>query len=313
MGEIIAQDCRRMVQRVNELYHDLTSEHYDNMHPEVFQEEKERWERIAKRFLNHNEPITVLDIGTGTGFVPIAIGRYLKRDDVFVCSDISSGILNVARRNVARNNLPCKFKFVKIHPTVPYRLPFETAVGDVVTMNSVLHHIEETDVFLEEVGRVLKPNGLLFVGHEPNRYFYRNVFLRSIRAVFRTAYFSMRHMKDGDSTFVRQACTRINNTLTEEKLISKPLSSNEIARIVDIKSEEGFEPKSLLQKSDLLYVETYNHLFGIITSRFSNRFTRKCEEILRKRFQKQGRLFFVVLRKSPEGAIAFLQIMGQKR
>jgi len=297
----LQRSSERLVQRVNELYHDLTNEQYACVHPEIFEQEKGRWEGIAKQFLNHAKPITVLDIGTGTGFVPNSIARFLKRDDTFVCSDISRGILDVAKKNIIGHNLPCRFKFVKIRSQVPYQLPFETAVANVITMNSVLHHIKETDVFLSEIDRVLEPSGLLLIGHEPNKRFYRNVFLRSIRATFRAAHCLIRHMRNGDRPFVQQACTRVNCTLIDEKLIDKPLSSSDIASIVDIKSEEGFEPESLLKKYDLLYIETYDHLFGIITQQFKSGFTRKCEDLLRKRLPKHGRLFFVVLRKSPEG------------
>jgi len=292
----------RLVQRVNELYHDLTYEQYASVHPEIFEREKERWRRITRQFLNHAQPITVLDVGTGTGFVPNTIARLLGRDDIFICSDISKCMLSAAKKDLVGRKLPCKFRFVKIRSHVPYQLPFETAAVDMVTMNSVLHHVQETDAFLREIDRVLKPNGLLLIGHEPNKHFYRNAFLRSTRAILRTGYYLIRQMENGDLPSVRQEFIRINCTLMDEKLVNKPLSSGDITRIVDIRSEQGFAPESLCRRThatyELLYVETYNHLFGIIAEQLSNRLTRKCDNLLRRRFPKHGRLFFVVLRKS---------------
>jgi len=45
----------KLVQRVNELYHDFTSEQYNYSHPEIFDIEKERWERIFPVYLNSSK------------------------------------------------------------------------------------------------------------------------------------------------------------------------------------------------------------------------------------------------------------------
>ena len=171
-------NSEKLTQQVNILFHDLTREEFQQSMDNRFSHEDERWKRAASLFLNFSRPVKLLDIGTGTGFVPLTIADQLGSMDLFICSDISGGILEVAKQNIVKRDFKCSFKYVKIDSQVPYVLPFEDSSMDAVMMNEVLHHIDDTDTFLKEINRVLKPGGLLFVGHEPNKYFYENIFLR---------------------------------------------------------------------------------------------------------------------------------------
>jgi len=285
----------QLVQRVNELYHDSTNLEYTHSHPEIFRQEQKRWERNAELFLSFTSPVTIIDVGTGTGFVPLTIARFLKKEDLFICSDISEGMLDVAKQNIDKQDFHCEFRFVKIESRVPFRLPFETRLADVVTMNSVLHHVKDTDTFLHEADRVLKWNGLLFIGHEPNRYFYESRFLRCVRSMLIRANYLMQGIREKDSSSQYEMCQEVNRILLKEKLIRSPLSVRDVERIVDIKSEEGFKPDLLLPDCDLVHIETYNHLFGVPAN---GGLIEKCDNWSRKRFPKHGRLFFVILRKA---------------
>jgi ubiquinone/menaquinone biosynthesis C-methylase UbiE len=60
-------------------------------------------------------------------------------------------MLKVAKRNIYKQNFACLFKFIEINNQVPFSLPFETQSTYVITMNSVLHHISDTDTFLKEL------------------------------------------------------------------------------------------------------------------------------------------------------------------
>lgn len=65
----------------------------------------------------------------------------------------------------------CKLQFVKLDGL---SLPREAIGGDcdVITMNSVLHHLPDPGHLLAEVDRILVPGGTLVIWHEPNRRFY---------------------------------------------------------------------------------------------------------------------------------------------
>jgi demethylmenaquinone methyltransferase/2-methoxy-6-polyprenyl-1,4-benzoquinol methylase len=173
-----------IVKRINELYHDVTGDTYDKVYSFMIENEKKRWHRIANLYLKFDHRIQILDIGTGSGLVPLSICKLLKPEDTFICSDISRKMLQVADQNIKREKFINKFKFVKISSAEQENIPFSDNYIDIITMNSVLHHINNTNMFLNEVDRILKPNGLIFIGHEPNRYFYENKFIVNLSNLF---------------------------------------------------------------------------------------------------------------------------------
>jgi release factor glutamine methyltransferase len=61
---------------------------------------------IIKR--NKHKKITLLDIGTGTGCIPIAVKKYLPESEVWSC-DISETALSVAKENASRNSVDIFF------------------------------------------------------------------------------------------------------------------------------------------------------------------------------------------------------------
>jgi ubiquinone/menaquinone biosynthesis C-methylase UbiE len=310
-----------LVQRVNELYFDFNSEKYHNSRPEIFVQEKDRWEKIGRHFLCLGQPLKIVDVGTGTGFVPLVIGKFLKRDDIFICSDISKDILDTAKCNIIKQNFHCLFNFSKVDSKVPFQLPFDNESMDVVTMNSVLHHIKDTDVFLGEVDRILKPKGLLFIAHEPNRYFYESHFLwytylfakyltspqlilveilqklHLEKAVEHSMALRKTETKFDKKNGVEEIVNRINVILLNEKLIEKPLTLHEIDKIKDIKADEGFLANQLLPKYRMLFFESYNHISWVTIQNFNNFFIRKYNGFLQRKYPEKGATFFAVLEK----------------
>lgn len=314
----------QLVLRVNELFydHDSANHGYADIHKEMLEQERERWQTLAKRHIASKEAITLLDIGSGAGFVPVTVAPYLKAEDTIICSDLSEGMLNTARQTIAEQQLPPRFQFQKITGEIPYRLPFQTNSMDVVTMNSVLHHIKETKQFLSEVDRVLKPGGMLFIAHEPNKHFHQHTFLRrnyrllrpvgypklalmeaarrlGIMAMMRKAFYVIRPDR---GKVANTLIDRINDTLIAEKLITKPISLDEVATITDIRDSEGFFPEQLLPEYEVRHLETYNHILLVTMKHFGNRLVRRYELWLRKKYPTAGATFFLVLGK-PQQAV----------
>ncbi len=321
MGQSCELYSEKLVQRVNELYYDLIGEQYDYAHSEIFIQEKERWEGIANQFFNFERPTTILDIGTGTGFVPLVTARFLKKEDTFICSDVSKGVLKIAKKNVERQKFRCKFKFIKVASCVPFSLPFKTKSVDAVTINSVLHHIKDTNSFLKEVNRILKSGGLFFIAHEPNKYFFENRFLwynylilsfnpksvvaavgrktRTIDILQRIYHFihpANKIIKQMDKKEA-EICQKINVALFREKLLDRPLTVGEVGKITDIKGKEGFKFDLLFPNFKPVHVETYNHLFQVVMGHHGNQLIRIYDNLLRKIFPKYGASFFAVLKK----------------
>src|SRR5438034_2764542 len=59
------------------------------------------------------------------------------------------------------------------------KLPFPNGKFDVVTANMVIEHIEQPDIVLAEISRVLRIGGT-FIFHTPNRNSFQNAILRKI-------------------------------------------------------------------------------------------------------------------------------------
>jgi ubiquinone/menaquinone biosynthesis C-methylase UbiE len=67
-------DNLKPIIRINELFHDFEGKEYQKKHADIFSDEVERWQNACKPiFSNHNSPYNILDIGTGTGFIPLTI------------------------------------------------------------------------------------------------------------------------------------------------------------------------------------------------------------------------------------------------
>ncbi len=98
----------------------------------------------------------VLDIGTGTGIVPMTLGEVTQASGLAVGCDRSAGMLLRARARVSR------FRVLVADATA---LPFRGESFDLATASFVLSHVRDYLRALAEALRVLKPSGLLAVSN----------------------------------------------------------------------------------------------------------------------------------------------------
>ncbi len=306
----------KLVLRVNELYHDLAKDDYESTtNLKMFRQEKERWHKMGNFFKN-KKSITILDIGTGAGFVPLTIYGFLKKSDMFICSDISKEMLNLLERKIKEEKFKCKFKFIKLNKDIPIK---NNSI-DIVTINSVLHHIPDTKYFLDEINKVLKKDGLVIIGHEPNIRFSRNKLLKYTNHILSSLLrpkdelkyisvklgtyelidriarlFSLKRRKLIEKR--TRLAAQINNELKKENLINRKLSIGEIMGLVDYKTG-GFDPERLIEEYKLIHLETYNHLRGFDYSLLdNNRMLGKINLYMREKYPLDGRTFLAVYKK----------------
>jgi ubiquinone/menaquinone biosynthesis C-methylase UbiE len=99
---------------------------------------------------------TYLDFGGGDGTNAYAISKKLNltKGEVFV-SDIQSWFGN---ENVDKYSDICTYRYLKT-----YILPFESNSIQLITMFQVLHHIENIELTLKELYRVLAPGGIFYI------------------------------------------------------------------------------------------------------------------------------------------------------
>lgn len=307
-----------LVQRVNELYHDDINESYDESHPEIIRQEIERWRKGIDTLPKENIQ-SFLDFGTGTGFVPLTILDLLPENCNITCADISQNMLNEAQKNILEKFPLKNVDYRKMEPKIPFELPFADNSFDLITMNSVLHHIKDTRLFLSELNRICKKDGFIIFAHEPNKRFKANGFLESqynflhlltdpvyaisgilqkagIMQILQSLVYVISPARKNKIQAKIDFTKAMNEKLLNEKLIEKPLSKEEITRITDISAFEGFDPFHLSDKMQPVLVQTYNHLFRISIQKASSEKWKNFENKLKNNFPKDGATFSGIYR-----------------
>jgi ubiquinone/menaquinone biosynthesis C-methylase UbiE len=112
-----------------------------------------RFEAVARLIWERVSPArgaSVLDIGTGTGIVPHALGsRALELSGVTGC-DRSAGMIRAAR---------ARMPALRLVAADAATLPFRDSAFDVATASFVLSHLQSYETALIEAHRVLRPGG----------------------------------------------------------------------------------------------------------------------------------------------------------
>lgn len=106
--------------------------------------------------LPSDRPLTVLDLGCGTGVVVRQLTETVHPASAFYGADVSAELLGEAARLSANPRI----KWDHIYPGP---LPYADATFDVVTMHTLLSHVPDPASILSEARRVLKEAGHLIV------------------------------------------------------------------------------------------------------------------------------------------------------
>jgi len=106
------------------------------------------------RRLNLKETDVVLDVATGTGEPGLSIASIVKKGKV-IGSDLSSGMLTVARENAAKRGLT-NYETVECDVT---KMPFADATFDAISCRFGFMFFPDMLMAAKEMMRVLKPGG----------------------------------------------------------------------------------------------------------------------------------------------------------
>jgi ubiquinone/menaquinone biosynthesis C-methylase UbiE len=315
-------DNLKPIIRINELFHDFEGKEYQKKHADIFSDEVERWQNACKPiFSNHNSPYNILDIGTGTGFIPLTIAGYLSEKDTFICTDISQKMLDISKENLSAGNFKCRFEYLKINCEDIF-LP--DGKVNILTMNSVVHHIPDLERLFTQINKLILHGGIIIIGHEPNKSFYNTRFLLNlylfvktfssfkelITAVARLTGLNDLLKKFPNKRKKNQIANEINAILKKEKLIDSDLSIEEIYKSVDFHSptagskidrKKGIDIEDIrdkyLKNFTVEYYETYNFISKMSTK---NALMKYIYKRLSKYFKLKGANFFIVLRKGED-------------
>ncbi|AKG24843.1 class I SAM-dependent methyltransferase [Calothrix sp. 336/3] len=105
------------------------------------------------------EQAIVLDAGTGTGRIPILMAQIRPQWQI-IAIDLAANMLQIAAQNIQSVGLQQQIHLELIDAK---NLPYPDAYFDLVISNSLVHHLPNPLPFFQEIGRVLKPHGAVFL------------------------------------------------------------------------------------------------------------------------------------------------------
>jgi demethylmenaquinone methyltransferase/2-methoxy-6-polyprenyl-1,4-benzoquinol methylase len=117
------------------------------------------WRKMAINELKQDEPKLILDVATGTGDFAFEALTILKPEKI-IGVDISQGMLDIAKQKIAKRNLSGSFE-VKLGDSE--KLPFDDNGFDAVTVAYGVRNFENLEKGMDDILRVLKPNGKVVV------------------------------------------------------------------------------------------------------------------------------------------------------
>lgn len=135
-----------------------------------------RLENLLKK-IKVSKNAKILDIGCGRGDITLYMA---KKGKVAIGIDYAKSAISIANKvkgkaKIDKNKLQFKQMNVK-------KLQFSDNYFDIVIGIDILEHLykDEAEIAMQEIVRVLKPNGLFFVHTGPNKYLYDFIYPRYI-------------------------------------------------------------------------------------------------------------------------------------
>lgn len=104
-----------------------------------------------------SQPI-VLDVGTGTGRLPLALCQHARFEGRIIACEPSWKMLDIARAKIAANHF---VQYVVCLRADGQALPYPDDVFDCVTCMEALEFMPYPEAAVQELVRVLRPGGLL--------------------------------------------------------------------------------------------------------------------------------------------------------
>jgi ubiquinone/menaquinone biosynthesis C-methylase UbiE len=313
MSNQVVFDNPQLIERVNQLYHDFQALEFNEVHARRHRMEKIFWEQQARPHIVAGEGSRIVDLCSGTGFVPSVLLPALPERFSVDCLDLSSKALEGVKKRMSawQPRLSC-------HVGSAETLPFDDQSIACVTMNAGLHHVPNWQKCLQEVDRVLVPSGVFCLGHEPNQlYFNSNFLVKLERLIWHLFWYASPRQnarrwrkitgKQENTTYeLSENLDEINAALLSEGLVDEPLSTDKLRKLVDPhthqedgSSKGGFDASKIVAshfpgyKVEVLYFSDY----GGDMLRKLPAFRRMFDSMLTALFPGQGRLFSLVLRK----------------
>ena len=129
--------------------------------------------KIPKTQKLNSKPISILDIGTGSGCIAISLAKNLPNAEVFAL-DVSKEALKVAKQNAKLNKVEISFIEADILNESTWSLDFKNLEFDVITSNPpYVRELEKQEIKPNVLDN--EPHLALFVNDENPLLFYKAI------------------------------------------------------------------------------------------------------------------------------------------
>lgn len=300
---------------VSNIYHDFESKTYDEKHTSIKHGEK-YWKQttdfVSEYFKNKNN-LSFLDFGCGTGFASEQVTNNKNLENKIskiYCYDLSESMVEECKKKFSNN---MKFNFYA-NKSGFAELVKDNATYDIVTCNALLHHILEPDKLLFQFSEVLKKDGILIIGHEPNKAFYKNKALQLVTNTYR--YYKKglnkigKIIKKTGSESSQDLTTLTYSKLVSQNQITKDFPKQIIPKLVDIHvpmgnlkkqpwGELGFDADFVVKNTHhsfvLLKQISYNHIKD--QNAYNSLFWRSISRVLESVYPTNGADTILIFKK----------------
>ena len=166
-------DADKKSEHVGEVFHSVAEE-YDLMNDVMSFGMHRLWKKILIELSELSEGSVVLDIASGTADIPKLINKKFKSVSMHV-TDINESMLVLGKERAINENFfhNCNFALASGES-----LPYQDKTFDLVTVGFGLRNFTNKQMGLEEMKRVLKPDGVLLILEfsKPTNSFFSKVY-----------------------------------------------------------------------------------------------------------------------------------------
>lgn len=177
---------------------DNISKYYDFFNRIISMGMQSRVKKACLKLLNIKKGYKILDICTGTGELAFFINK-INPDTNIIGIDFSEKMLDIAnKKNKNKQNITFLLADGR-------ELPFENNTFDIVTIGFGLRNIENYERVIDEIKRVLKPNGqFLNIDFSCDKSFGNTVFdlITKLTTSFSSKKSAYKYLIDSKKTFL---------------------------------------------------------------------------------------------------------------
>ncbi|MEZ4802892.1 MAG: peptide chain release factor N(5)-glutamine methyltransferase [Gelidibacter sp.] len=128
---------------------------------------------IISEYRDKNEPVKILDIGTGSGCIAISLAEHLPNANIFAL-DVSGKALKVAKENAKSNHVDIEFIQADILKQRDWDIKFQDLRFDIIVSNPpYVRNLEKTDMKSNVLNN--EPSLALFVEDDNPLLFYKAI------------------------------------------------------------------------------------------------------------------------------------------